>query len=159
MQLVHKASLAEHGGAVVNVSSVSALAPLPGSACTGREGGADPADAAARVRAGALGAGERGGSGGGADEVAEALFVGHEEEVARSYPLKRLGVPEDIGSAVAFLLSDEASWITGRRWCWTAGSPSAARSADQPEGPAGASCWGAYRGEGATGYRAGCEYG
>jgi NAD(P)-dependent dehydrogenase (short-subunit alcohol dehydrogenase family) len=45
---------------------------------------------------------------------AEALFEGHEEQVAASYPLKRLGVPEDIGSAVAFLLSDEASWITGQ---------------------------------------------
>ena len=30
VQLVHKASLKEHGGAIVNVSSVSALGPAPG---------------------------------------------------------------------------------------------------------------------------------
>ena len=33
---------------------------------------------------------------------------GREDEVAASYPLKRLGVPDDIGSVVAFLLSAAA---------------------------------------------------
>jgi NAD(P)-dependent dehydrogenase (short-subunit alcohol dehydrogenase family) len=28
--------------------------------------------------------------------------------------IKRMGVPDDIGSAMAFLLSDEASWLTGQ---------------------------------------------
>ena len=37
-----------------------------------------------------------------------------EEGVAAGYPLKRLGVPEDIGSVVAFLLSDDAGWMTGQ---------------------------------------------
>ena len=32
----------------------------------------------------------------------------------RCMPLARLGKPEDIGAIVAFLLSDEASWITGQ---------------------------------------------
>ena len=44
---------------------------------------------------------------------AEALYEGREEEVAEAYPLKRLGVPEDTAKAAAFLLSDDASWITG----------------------------------------------
>jgi NAD(P)-dependent dehydrogenase (short-subunit alcohol dehydrogenase family) len=29
-------------------------------------------------------------------------------------PLKRLGIPEDIGNAGVFLASDTASWITGQ---------------------------------------------
>jgi NAD(P)-dependent dehydrogenase (short-subunit alcohol dehydrogenase family) len=44
---------------------------------------------------------------------ASALYEGREEEVAQAYPLKRLGVPEDTAKAAAFLLSDDASWITG----------------------------------------------
>ncbi len=44
---------------------------------------------------------------------ASALYEGREEEVAQAYPLKRLGVPEDTAKAGVFLLSDDASWITG----------------------------------------------
>ncbi len=44
---------------------------------------------------------------------ARALYEGREEEVAQAYPMKRLGVPEDTAKAAAFLLSDDASWITG----------------------------------------------
>ncbi len=45
---------------------------------------------------------------------ARNLYEGREEKVAAHYPLKRLGVPEDIAGAVSFLLSDDASWITGQ---------------------------------------------
>ena len=38
------------------------------------------------------------------------------DELERSLlaELDRLGVPDDIGSVVAFLLSDEAGWLTGQ---------------------------------------------
>jgi len=36
-----------------------------------------------------------------------------EQEMARPYPLGRLGRPEDVAPAILFLASDEAGWITG----------------------------------------------
>jgi NAD(P)-dependent dehydrogenase (short-subunit alcohol dehydrogenase family) len=47
-------------------------------------------------------------------KFAEALYEGREEKVARAYPMKRLGLPDDIAGAVSFLLSTDASWITGQ---------------------------------------------
>jgi 3-oxoacyl-[acyl-carrier protein] reductase len=36
------------------------------------------------------------------------------DQVVKSVPLERMGTPEDIAPAVAFLVSDEASYITGQ---------------------------------------------
>jgi NAD(P)-dependent dehydrogenase (short-subunit alcohol dehydrogenase family) len=45
---------------------------------------------------------------------AEALYEGREAEAAAIYPLARLGTPEDVSGVVAFLLSEDAAWITGQ---------------------------------------------
>lgn len=46
--------------------------------------------------------------------LSKALYEGREELVVRAYPLARLGVPEDAAGPAAFLLSDDAAWITGQ---------------------------------------------
>jgi NAD(P)-dependent dehydrogenase (short-subunit alcohol dehydrogenase family) len=45
--------------------------------------------------------------------LAEALWKENEALVAADTPLGRIGEPADIAGAVAFLVSDAASWITG----------------------------------------------
>ncbi|MFB6900357.1 SDR family oxidoreductase [Streptomyces hydrogenans] len=47
-------------------------------------------------------------------KFAQALYEGREAEAAAAYPMGRLGVPEDIGGAAAFLTSDQSGWITGQ---------------------------------------------
>jgi len=47
-------------------------------------------------------------------KFAAALYEGREEEAAARYPMGRLGVPEDVAGAVAFLSSADASWVTGQ---------------------------------------------
>jgi 3-oxoacyl-[acyl-carrier protein] reductase len=113
-QQAWRAWLKEHGGAVLNVASVGGLR-------AGSPIGAYNASKAAvihltRQLAVELAPGVR--VNGIAPAVvktkfARALYEGREDEVAAHYPLKRLGVPEDTAKLAAFLLSDDASWITG----------------------------------------------
>ncbi|SOC47436.1 NAD(P)-dependent dehydrogenase, short-chain alcohol dehydrogenase family [Blastococcus aggregatus] len=53
---------------------------------------------------------------------AEALYEGREAEVAAGYPVGRLGVPEDVGEAAAYLLGDGAGWVTGQTLVLDGGS-------------------------------------
>jgi NAD(P)-dependent dehydrogenase (short-subunit alcohol dehydrogenase family) len=120
---VHGAWLGQHGGAVVNVASVAALRPAPGLGAYGvskaalrylTEQLAVELGPTVRVNAVAPAVVKT--------KFAEALYVGREDQVAATYPAGRLGVPSDVVSAVAFLLSDEAGWITGHTLVLDGGS-------------------------------------
>jgi NAD(P)-dependent dehydrogenase (short-subunit alcohol dehydrogenase family) len=103
------------GGAIVNVASIAGLHPSPGIAYYGVSKSAliglttqlaSELAPAMRVNAVAPAVVKT--------KFATALFEGHEPEAAANYALGRLGVPEDVAAAIAFLASDDASWITGQ---------------------------------------------
>jgi 2-hydroxycyclohexanecarboxyl-CoA dehydrogenase len=49
-----------------------------------------------------------------ADDMAQFLTPEVAEKMAKAYPLRRIGNPQDIANSVVFLASDAASWITGQ---------------------------------------------
>ncbi|MDH2444930.1 SDR family oxidoreductase [Amnibacterium sp. CER49] len=107
--------MGERGGAIVNVASIAGVGASPRIAFYGVTKAALisltqqlAVELAPRIRVNAV-----------APAVvrtafARPLYEGREAEVARAYPLGRLGEPEDVAGPVAFLLSDDAAWVTGR---------------------------------------------
>ncbi|MEV4944022.1 SDR family oxidoreductase [Streptomyces zaomyceticus] len=110
-----KLRFSEGRGAVVNLSSVTGQTPSPGIGLYGVSKAA--VSHLTRTLAAELGPEVRVNAVAPAvvkTRFAEALYEGKEAEVAMGYPLRRLGVPSDVASAVAFLASDDSSWVTGQ---------------------------------------------
>ena len=102
-------------GAIVNIASIAGLAPAPGIAYYGVSKSALigltvqlAAELAPTVRVNAVAPAVV------KTRFAAALYEGHEAEASASYPLGRLGVPEDVAAAVAYLASPDAAWVTGQ---------------------------------------------
>lgn len=104
----------DHGGAVLNIASIGGLSVEPGI------GWYNVTKAAVihitqqlawelgpKVRVNAVAPGLV------RTDFAKALWEGNEERVSEALPLRRIGLPDDVATAVVFLVSDEAQWITG----------------------------------------------
>lgn len=109
-----KQSMAERGGSIVSIGSVGGLRPSPvigayniSKAALHHLTHQLAHELAPGVRVNAVAAAVV------RTRLSELLWSTDEEAAAARHPLQRLGEPEDVARAVTFLLSEQASWITG----------------------------------------------
>jgi NAD(P)-dependent dehydrogenase (short-subunit alcohol dehydrogenase family) len=114
-QLAWRASMRQHGGSIVNIASVGGFVTEHGIGYYNATKAAVihltkqfAMELAPGVRVNAIAPGLV------KTQLARALWAENEEAVAKHMPLGRLGEPEDIAHAAAFLAGDAASWMTGQ---------------------------------------------
>ena len=114
-RVARQAWMGTHGGSVVTVSSVAGLRPAEGLGWYGVSKAALialtaqlAAELAPTIRVNAVAPAVV------RTRFAETLYAEHEEEVIARYPLGRLGDPDDVAAAVAYLASADAAWVTGQ---------------------------------------------
>ncbi|AEF36514.1 short-chain type dehydrogenase/reductase [Mycolicibacter sinensis] len=110
-----KSWMGEHGGAVVNTASIGGMSSAP---LMGMYNATKAAlihvtkqlalELSPGVRVNAICPGVV------RTKLAEVLWQEHEQALSTTMPLGRIGEPVDVADAVAFLVSDAASWITGQ---------------------------------------------
>ena len=113
-QAAWRAWMQDNGGAIINVASTGGMRPSIGI------GMYNTSKAAlihlTRQLAGELGPTVRVNAiapGLVKTHFARALYERDEEGLAQRFPMKRLGIPDDIAGAALFLASDASSWLTG----------------------------------------------
>ncbi|MDG1958958.1 MAG: SDR family oxidoreductase [Candidatus Binatia bacterium] len=115
-QLAWQKRMQEHGGSVINISSVGGLATNPvlgvydvTKAALIHATKQLAAELAPKVRVNAIAPGLI------KTDFARMLWEGDRgDEVAKAYPLERLGEPEDIAGAALYLAAETGSWMTGQ---------------------------------------------
>jgi NAD(P)-dependent dehydrogenase (short-subunit alcohol dehydrogenase family) len=104
----------EHGGVIINVASLGGIRPSLGIGMYNTSKAALihmtrqlAVEMAPAVRVNGIAPGLV------KTHFARALYEHDEDGVAARFPMKRLGVPDDVAGAALFLASDASSWITG----------------------------------------------
>jgi NAD(P)-dependent dehydrogenase (short-subunit alcohol dehydrogenase family) len=122
----------ENGGAILNVASIGGYGPEPGIGWYNVTKAAVihltkqfAYELAPTVRVNAIAPGLV------KTELARGLWEPNEQRIAAHIPMRRLGEPDDIATAALFLLSNEASWLTGQTLIVDGGST------NQPSGGVG----------------------
>ncbi|WP_432980260.1 SDR family oxidoreductase [Dactylosporangium sp. CA-233914] len=114
-QLVWKASMARHGGAIVNVASVGGVLTEPGIGYYNATKAAVihltrqlAAELAPAVRVNAVAPGIV------RTHLARGLWESNEEYLNDKLPLRRIGEPDDIADVITFLAGPASRWMTGQ---------------------------------------------
>jgi NAD(P)-dependent dehydrogenase (short-subunit alcohol dehydrogenase family) len=114
-QLVWKASMAPHGGAIVNVASLGGMVTEPGIGYYNATKAAVihltrqfAVELAPGVRVNAVAPGIV------RTRLARGLWENAEDRLREALPLGRIGEPDDIADAITFLAGEKARWITGQ---------------------------------------------
>src|SRR5688572_3884056 len=114
IQAAWRATMAEKGGVILNVSSLGGLKPTPGIGVYNISKAALihmtrqlAIELAPSVRVNALAPGII------KTSFSRALYEHDEAGVAARQPMARLGTPDDVAAAALFLVSNASSWVTG----------------------------------------------
>jgi 3-oxoacyl-[acyl-carrier protein] reductase len=115
-RVVRRMLSARAGGVILNISSISSLRGFKGlSTYAFTKGGLDALTRALarelgpeRIRVNSIAPGYYD------TDISRSLTEEQKQQILRRTPLGRLGEPKDVVGAVRFLLSDEASFITGQ---------------------------------------------
>jgi NAD(P)-dependent dehydrogenase (short-subunit alcohol dehydrogenase family) len=112
--LATEAWMGEHGGSVINTASIGGLGHEAGLGVYNTTKAALiyltrqlALELSPKIRVNAVAPGVV------RTRLAEALWKSHEAQVAASTALNRIGEPDDVATAIVFLASDAAAWITG----------------------------------------------